>query len=106
MKRYFVGLDLGQAQDYSALAVLERPEIDLSMPRTARRPAYALRHLQRFVLGTPYPEVAAAVCELLRWPLFAECVLVVDQTGVGRPVVDMLLDGLRGNVTCHFIPVT
>ena len=32
--------------------------------------------------------------------------LVVDQTGVGRPVVDMLEDGLRGRVTCQFCPIT
>jgi hypothetical protein len=30
----------------------------------------------------------------------------VDQTGVGRPVVDMLTDGLEGRVNCRFCPIT
>lgn len=32
--------------------------------------------------------------------------LVVDQTGVGRPVVDVLAERLRGRVTCRLCPVT
>jgi hypothetical protein len=47
---YFFGLDLAQTTDYTALAAVERP------PQTPLSPAgdwYALRHLQRFALGTP-----------------------------------------------------
>ena len=32
--------------------------------------------------------------------------LVVDQTGVGRAVVDMLTDEMKGRVNCSFCPVT
>jgi hypothetical protein len=32
--------------------------------------------------------------------------VVVDQTGVGRAVVDVLADKLRGRVTCRMAPVT
>jgi hypothetical protein len=103
---YFVGLDLGQAQDFTALAVLERPLVCRGDPRALRRPAYALRHLRRFPLGTPYPEVIEAVVRLLRTPPLAGTVLGVDQTGVGRAVVDLIADGLRGRVTCTFCPVT
>jgi hypothetical protein len=104
--RYFVGLDLGQAQDFTALAVLQRPLVHPSDPPAQRRPTYALRHLQRFPLGTPYPEVVKAVLTLLRTPPLPGSVLVVDQTGVGRPVVDLLADGLRDRASCTFHPIT
>ena len=86
---YIFGLDLGQAQDYTAIAILER---------TRDEPArYDCRHLERMKIGTPYPAVAAHVGEMLRSPaLRGRTTLVVDNTGVGRPVVDMLnRDGLQ-----------
>ena len=52
--RYFVGLDLGCQQDYTALVVLEQSL--LADPKSPRRTVayYAARHLERFPLGTPY----------------------------------------------------
>jgi hypothetical protein len=86
---FLLGLDLGQTQDFTALAVLERrqpdPEQDISTPAD-----YALRHLQRFPLGTPYTEIVPAVARLATAEPLRDCPLVVDQTGVGRAVVDML----------------
>jgi hypothetical protein len=49
-----------------------------------------LRHLRRFPLGTPYTEIVPAVAALTRAGPLAESPVVVDQTGVGRAVVDML----------------
>ena len=47
---WFIGLDLGQACDRSALVVLEQT--------VAKRPRhFAVRHLERFPQGTPYPKV-------------------------------------------------
>ena len=86
---YLLGLDLGQASDYTAIAVLEK---------THDEPArYDCRHLERMKIGTPYPAVAAHVGEMLQSPaLRGRTTLVVDNTGVGRPVVDMLnRDGLQ-----------
>jgi hypothetical protein len=103
---HFVGLDLGQAQDFTALAVLERPFVNLNTPPTQRRPVNALRHLRRLPLGTPYPEVVQEILKLLRAPTLAGALLVVDQTGVGRPVVDMLADKLRNQVTARLLPIT
>ena len=83
---YYIGLDLGQQQDYSALVVLETA--DPAPPRT-----YAGRHLQRWPLGTSYPTVAqevAAMAESLALAQPGPVVLAVDAGGVGRPVVDML----------------
>lgn len=94
-RRYFVGLDLGQRQDFTALAVLER--VETKGEWDAWRMAYKkdvtlrLRHLERVPLGTPYPEVVARVRRLLQTEAMGgHCDLVVDATGVGRPVVEML----------------
>jgi hypothetical protein len=55
------------------------------------RPILALKHLQRWSLGTSYPTIVCEVGELLaRPPLVDNAVLLVDATGVGRPVFDLL----------------
>lgn len=118
----FVGLDLGQAADYTAVAVVERREEGTGEwedygPRIKLIPvlnAYGyghgehrveevgrilhekttthlnIRHLERLPLGTAYPDVVRRVATLLALPDLAGAELVVDATGVGRPVVDML----------------
>jgi hypothetical protein len=103
---HFVGLDLGQAQDYTALAILERPVVHAQDPPSQRRPINALRYLRRFPLGTPYPDIVREVVKLLRSAPLVGSALVVDQTGVGRPVVNMLADALRNQVTCSLVPIT
>jgi hypothetical protein len=97
--RFIIGLDLGQAADYTAVSVLESQDgPDGAVPETqlvsTRR--YHCRHLERLTLGTSYPAVVDHVARLLATPALAaavaqrETALVVDATGVGRPVVDML----------------
>lgn len=103
---HFVGLDLGQAQDYTALAILERPRVHSQTPLAQRRPVNALRYLRRFPLGTPYPDIVRDVVKLMRSAALRGSALVVDQTGVGRPVVNMLADALRYHVTCSLVPIT
>jgi hypothetical protein len=50
-----------------------------------------LRHLDRVVLGTSYPDVVRIVCDAVGdVERFGPCTLVVDATGVGAPVVDLL----------------
>jgi hypothetical protein len=89
-KWYFSGLDLGQAQDFTALAVIEKSLLaDPERPRT-KIGYYAVRHLERFPLGTPYTEVCARLAELFRAQPMSGSTLAVDQTGVGRPVIDLL----------------
>jgi hypothetical protein len=103
--RYFVGLDLGQMSDFTALAVLERPLLASGAASKARRPAYSVRYLKRWPLGTSYPEVARDVLRLLEVPPLPGCALVVDETGVGRPVVELLAEGLVG-ADCWLWPVS
>jgi hypothetical protein len=110
---YVAGLDLGQARDFTAVAILERtrpddlgpPEAETFLVRQRwsgietlpvrpvapkRERTYAVRHLERFPLGTSYPSICARMVELFERPPLAGARLVVDQTGVGRAVVDML----------------
>jgi len=91
MSDFILGLDLGQAQDYTALAVLERN----GSSKKDRK--YQLRHLERLPLGTTYPAVVTHVKELMeKDPLRGRVLLVVDATGVGLPVIDLLKkEGLR-----------
>ena len=96
---YFAGVDIGQMQDYTAIAVVRKlkkpapfPTREDPDPKTPR-PEYQLVHLERLPLGTPYPTMVKRVSDLMhRDPLHKNCELVVDATGVGRPVVDMFED--------------
>ncbi|MGI6449342.1 MAG: hypothetical protein ACOX3R_03310 [Desulfitobacteriia bacterium] len=53
MYSFYIGLDLGQAQDYTALTIIERKHFNYSLPREQ----YHIRHLERPKLGTPYPAI-------------------------------------------------
>ncbi len=60
--------------------------------RSPRSPArIVVRHLNRLPLRMSYPDQVAHVAKLVRLPPFdtVRPELIVDQTGVGRPVVDM-----------------
>ncbi len=88
MNTFTVGLDLGQAQDYSALCVVERSVVEEQ--GTGRKVGYhAVRHLHRWKLGTPYTEIVEDVAELTARHPLPGSTLAVDATGVGRAVVDM-----------------
>jgi len=87
---FFVGLDLGQKQDFSAVAVVEREEHRLAFLSPALH-SMRVRHLERMPLGTPYVNVVSRVSEIMQHPaLTPRSCLVADATGVGAPVVEML----------------
>jgi len=113
-----VGLDLGSAVDYSALAVVERvyvlpPMISLGqwwrtpdVYQRAVREERHVRHLQRWERGTPYPSVVADVRALMASDALKDGLLVLDATGVGRAVLDMFKEG-GDRLGCSFpIPIT
>ncbi len=115
MNTYTVGLDLGFAADYSALCVLRTEkethplegvntepsweEIAAHSGWKATPPTHYAEHVERVPLGTPYPDVVATTVALMSRP---ELItrdnqgrergprLVVDKTGVGQPVVQLL----------------
>jgi hypothetical protein len=89
---FIVGVDLGQAQDYTAIAVVEEVRTGTLDERNRAHVERLLhlRYLERIPLGTRYPAVIRHVLGLLdSSPLSREVPLVVDKTGVGSAVVDM-----------------
>jgi hypothetical protein len=105
---YIVGLDLGQKQDHTAISVLEWAEIgeavrDAATYEWKRDRVMRLVHLERIGLGTAYPGIVDRIRELLSTPQLAGCTLVVDATGVGLPVVDLLR---AARLDCRILPVT
>lgn len=114
---FIIGLDLGQKQDYTAVAVVEKED------RGGDKPMLYLRHLERYSLGTPYGEQmdrVAALVEKIKesvprpgviwlgdnppWaPRPRQPELIVDATGVGVGVVEMLKD--RG-LKYHAVSIT
>jgi hypothetical protein len=118
---YFTGLDLGQARDYTALAVIERsrlapPPTTLHEQMGGRRvhdkppPTFSLVHLHRWQLGTSYCRIVEDLRDLLNRPRktpptycpLKDCFLVVDATGCGRPVVDQIR---AAKLPCRLRPV-
>ena len=106
--RIFVGLDLGQSEDPTALSVVERAEVFpgamdwVSYER--RRPVrFRVLYVERLLLGTPYPRAVERVRQVVgRSAREGRCTLVVDATGLGAPVVDMLR---IANLQCEIVPV-
>jgi hypothetical protein len=105
---FYVGLDLGQAADYTALSVVQTVAEVNEAGKPEKR--LHLRHLERYELRTPYPEIADKVAALMRSPELSPTEydasrrryssrppeLAVDSTGVGRAVTDLLRErGLR-----------
>ena len=136
---YYVGLDLGQARDYSALSIIEEQlfvgeawasevlyaqdlergitpgwispatltpyQAGLALRHSHQfgRPAkvpLAVRHLERFELGTRYTDVVERVASIVRTPPLREmpAVLLVDKTGVGAAVLDSFTHAKLGAV--------
>ncbi len=95
LRKFFVGLDLGQLTDFTAVAVLEVLDLvgayDPVHCGWEKKTILRVRHLERMPLGTPYPAVVERVRRVVRsGDLLGRCQLMVDATGVGPPVVDML----------------
>jgi hypothetical protein len=105
---YYVGLDLGQSADYTALAVVQSVK---ERDGTDKLKTFLhLRYLERYPLRTPYTTIADGVAGLMRSEALnayeydptrhriakPEVELLVDKTGVGRGVTDILKErGLR-----------
>lgn len=104
---YLVGVDLGQRSDPTAIAVVERAEAagEWDAVRFAYRKwvEYRVRHVERVRLGTPYPDVVTRVKRVTEaGDLAGRSTLVVDATGAGTPVVDLLR---RAELKCRLAPV-
>jgi hypothetical protein len=104
----FIGVDLGQRGSHTAIVVLERFEVwptdyaDVLRGVGARK-RYVVRQAERVSLGTPYTEVVLRVKRLVKQVIATKgpCVLVVDESGLGVPVVEMMREVSMG---CRIMP--
>src|SRR4051794_29985666 len=96
MNSYLIGADLGQSQDYSTIAVIERAgllgEFDPVLYASRKVVELRLRVLERIPLGTPYTEVAHRVAQVAAAPALSagKRHLAIDGTGGGRPVLELV----------------
>ena len=106
MSNFVAGLDLAQANDWTALVICEHLQRHIGFAqgpirddegfvagyKTVERleDVFHVVHAQRW-RGTAYPVLVDTLTDLLRRPpLAGQTDLVVDATGVGRPVLDLL----------------
>jgi hypothetical protein len=111
-----VGVDLGQSNDRSAVVVLQQqptrqrdewrdvPDPHNGLPSGTKQrftitepTVFHAVIIDRLPVGMPYPDQVQALKRLVTKQLVRNAVdLVVDRTGVGAPVVDLLVkEGLR-----------
>ena len=83
MSKNIVSIDFGQSQDFTALAVAE-------VTNPGREASIVIRHLHRFPLGTSYPAIISSVKKMLADPRLKGAVTVIDATGVGKAVLDLM----------------
>lgn len=115
-RRVRIGIDVGQRVDPTAIVVCELEEriagrhvseawdsVTGEYIPGKREVYYLIRHVERLPIGTSYPAVAARIVQLVesvqalvRQPDFRP-ELIVDITGVGRPLVDLLRQTLIGH---------
>lgn len=101
-RNFFAGIDIGQVQDNTTVAIVERirararADLHHALVEQAREEAAAqpaklqLRHLERLQLGTPYPEQVEILRELLHRPQIRGVQTYLDATGVGLGPYQML----------------
>jgi len=83
INKYIFGLDLGQQNDYTVLCAIETNLKNGEL-------SYNLPFIYRFSLKVPYPNIVKSITTFItsQLELKEDYVLIIDYTGVGRPVVD------------------
>lgn len=111
---FYISADLAQVNDYTAITIIERVIYQLTeetggcswfgLPLTKTiedTDELHLRHIERPERGTPYPKIVERLKELCDSPQLKRKnkTIVIDITGVGRPVWDLMQDnGFRGQM--------
>ena len=93
--RYWLGVDLAQAQDNTALVCIH----DECLPMWGPSSRQVLGPRRRTIVfadkfkGVSYPDIVSHVIRtILKEPLRGRCRLVIDASGLGRVVSDLLFD--------------
>jgi hypothetical protein len=104
-----IGLDFGQMRDYAAASVLrgtvlrgpDGQPLRTSSGRVIRR--FDMLALKRYPLGTSYTSIVGHLADQVRrpelWPDRVPPRVVVDATGVGKGVLEMLRTALKSSPT-------
>jgi hypothetical protein len=87
---YISGISLGQANEFTSLAILERQALPRYSNYTRPLSNFSVRHLERFPIGTSYSAIFERVNALFAAKPLPGNSLVVDQTAVGEPVLQSL----------------
>ena len=94
--RVYLGLDLGQRHDHSALAVLYLHQhytgrIDYATRAREVRHVLQLKTIRQIPLETPYPDVAQIVRhQLQHFEIEGKATVIIDAGGPGLPFIDFL----------------
>lgn len=91
-KTWIISADLGQANDYTAISIIQRIVTGYGVLGADKRgeKQLLLRHIER-IRDVPYPEIVDRIKTLYKKPaLQGEKAVVIDFTGLGRPVFDMM----------------
>src|SRR5262245_16293605 len=91
----FLALDFGPPGGFTALAIVEYSDLDCE----AHDRIYHLRHLHRYPMGTPYPEIIADVAKNIRPAIRGPLTIIVDQTGVGRGLSETVARAFDYDIT-------
>lgn len=106
IKEFHIGIDLGQTNDYTAIAIIEKlTAIDRrgQFSKVSDESEFHLRGLHRFALRKPYPQIVREVSGRLAGSPFSivklpngqlmktstPIFLVIDKTGCGAAVFDL-----------------
>ncbi len=109
---FFLGLDIGQLRDPSAITVIERLHLysdqrDRVTWNFLESWQHRVRHMERVPLMTPYRQIvdrAVEIVQKLKGATGTRSIeLVVDATAVGQPIVEMLRSA---RPECTLVPVT
>jgi hypothetical protein len=111
-----VGVDIGQSRDPTAIVVIrsyrDEPEPVAfepggPLPDALKPPGsrvypevhHQVIHMDKLRLGTPYPGVVERVSHTADWAnQYGRPTVVIDNTGIGRAVTDLLREGCRHQV--------
>jgi len=92
----YIGLDLGKAADYTAVAAVQAVKERLECNDSAGMPMFGTflhcRHLHRYQLNTMYTEIVDDMASMVNHPELKRdgYLLIPDATGVGAPVIELL----------------
>ena len=94
-----IGVDVGQKRDPTAVCVVELEE-------RGGESHYLVRHLERLALGTAYPAVVERLHGIASG-IARRCGrrprLYLDATGVGKPVLDLLVARVPEAIGVYFV---